>query len=137
MAVSTIALDQPWLLPVIAFGFWARVLTGPRLSPLGLLVTRIVVPALNRPPKHVPGPPKRFAQGVGAVFSTTALVLHVAGATGPSYIVLGLLAGAAALEAVVGLCLGCKVFAVLMRTGVVPAAVCADCNDLWSRSRTT
>jgi hypothetical protein len=135
MAVFTIVADQPWMLPVIAYGFWARVLTGPRLSPLGLLVTRVVVPALGRPPKHVPGPPKRFAQGVGVVFSTTALVLHLAGATGPAYVVLGLLAGAASLEAAFGLCLGCKAFALLMRAGVVPAEVCAECNDIWSRTR--
>ena len=36
----TIALDQPWLMVVLAYGFVARVLTGPTLSPLGQLVTR-------------------------------------------------------------------------------------------------
>ena len=27
-------------------------------------------------------------------------------------------------------CLGCKVFAALMRVGVIPASVCEACNDL-------
>src|SRR5258705_5200085 len=72
LAVATIVLDQPWLTAVIAYGFVARVLTGPTLSPLGQLVTRVVTPLLSRPAKPVPGPPKRFAQGIGAVLSGTA-----------------------------------------------------------------
>jgi hypothetical protein len=35
MCAMAIALDQPWLIAVIAYGFVARVLTGPTLSPLG------------------------------------------------------------------------------------------------------
>ena len=73
MSVITIAFDQPWLLLVIAYGFLARVLTGPTLSPLGQLVTRVITPALHVPPKNVAGPPKRFAQGIGATLSTAAV----------------------------------------------------------------
>ena len=57
---------QPWLIAVLAYGFWARVLTGPTLSPLGQLVTRVVTPLVPAAPRNVPGPPKRFAQGIGA-----------------------------------------------------------------------
>ena len=135
MAVATIALDQPWMLVVIAYGFVARVLAGPKLSPLGRLVTQVVVPALGRPPKLVPGPPKRFAQGIGVVFSCTALVLHfVAGATGAAYVVVALLAAAASLEAFLGFCAGCWIFALLMRAGVIPEDTCEACNDLWGRA---
>ena len=45
---------------VLAYGFVARVLTGPTLSPLGQLVTRVVTPALDIEARPVPGPPKRF-----------------------------------------------------------------------------
>jgi hypothetical protein len=131
LAVATVALDQPWLTLVLAYGFVARVLTGPRLSPLGLLVTRVVRPRLPVRPRLVPGPPKRFAQAMGVAFSVTAAVLAVGlGAVGPGYAVLGLLTAAATLEAVFGLCLGCKIFALLMRIGVIPASVCLRCNDL-------
>ena len=75
MCVATIVFDQPWILIPLTYGFWARVLTGPTLSPLGQLATRVVAPRLPVEPKLVPGPPKRFAQAVGVVFSTTALVL--------------------------------------------------------------
>ena len=62
-----------WLTPVLALGFLARVLTGPSLSPLGQLATRVVAPRLG-PPKEVPGPPKRFAQAIGLAVTTAATV---------------------------------------------------------------
>ena len=137
MSVAAITLDLRWLVPVIAYGFVARVLTGPTLSPLGQLVTRVITPTLDRPEKLVPGPPKRFAQGVGVAFSVTALVLLLAGEWGAAQIVLGMLASAAFLEAAFGLCLGCKAFAVLMRMGVIPDDVCERCNDIWATQRLT
>lgn len=134
MSVAAIALDLRWLVAVIAYGFVARVLTGPTLSPLGQLVTRVLTPALDRPAKLVPGPPKRFAQGIGVAFSVTALVLVLAGQWGAAQVVLGMLATAALLEAAFALCLGCKAFALLMRAGVIPDDVCERCNDIWATS---
>lgn len=136
LCTATIALDLRWLVALIAYGFVARALTGPTLSPLGQLVTRVVTPVLPVEPRLVPGPPKRFAQGIGVAFSGSAVVLTLAGAWTAAQVVLGLLAAAAFLEAAVGLCLGCKAFALLMRAGVIPEAVCARCNDIWSRPMT-
>jgi hypothetical protein len=34
------------------------------------------------------------------------------------------------LEAAFGICLGCRVFAALMRTGLIPESVCLECADL-------
>ncbi len=134
MCVAAIAFDQPWILIPLTYGFWARVLAGPRFSPLALLASRVVVPWLGRPPKPVPGPPKRFAQGIGVVFSTTALVLSFGfGLTTAAWVVVALLACAAFLEAAFGICLGCRVFAVLMRTGIIPESVCEECADLSKR----
>ncbi|MDQ6928656.1 MAG: DUF4395 domain-containing protein, partial [Actinomycetota bacterium] len=75
MSLATVGFDLSWMTAVIAYGFVARVLTGPTLSPLGQLVTRVITPRLGVPPKYVPGPPKRFAQGIGAVLSVAAAVL--------------------------------------------------------------
>ena len=133
MSVAAIASRQSWLLVVVAAGFWARVLTGPTLSPLGRLATSVVAPALGEA-KLVPGPPKRFAQAIGTLFSTTAVLLwfaaddHVA-----ALAVIGALSVAALLEAALGLCLGCKAFGALMRLGLVPASVCEACADLSLR----
>jgi hypothetical protein len=134
LAVATIALDLRWLTLVLAYGFVARVLTGPTLSPLGQLATRVVTPALGRPPKLVPGPPKRFAQAIGAAFSlTSAWLTYGADRFDLAQVVLGLLVVAASLEAFAGVCLGCRMFAVLMRAGVIPERVCEECNDISSR----
>ena len=128
---ATIVLAQPWLTAVIAYGFLARVLSGPTLSPLGQLVTRVITPRLHVAARPVPGPPKRFAQAIGLVFSASAAVLALGfGLTSAAYMVLGLLIVAATLESVFGLCLGCKAFAVLMRAGVIPEEVCERCNHI-------
>jgi hypothetical protein len=133
MGLATIALDAPWILIPVAYGFVARVLTGPTLSPLGQLVTRVMTPRLGVEPKYVPGPPKRFAQGIGVVFSVTALVLTFGfDDFAAAKVVLALLVTAAVLESVFALCLGCKAFAVLMRLGVIPEEVCERCNNIWA-----
>lgn len=75
MAVTTIVFDLRWMTVVLAYGFVARLLTGPSLSPLGQFVTRVLTPALPFETKLTPGPPKRFAQGIGAAFTLTAAVL--------------------------------------------------------------
>lgn len=122
-----------WLVVVLAYGFVARVLAGPRLSPLGLIVTRVLRPGLPIAPRPVPGPPKRFAQGIGATLSTLALVLTLVGAGTGARVVAALIVGAAALESLAGFCVGCAVFRVLMRRGVIPASVCEACNDVSLR----
>jgi len=125
-----------WLpiLVALAYGFVARTLTGPTLSPLGQLATRVVVPRLGLEPVLVPGPPKRFAQGIGAVVSVSALGLAVA-ADAPTIarIVAGALVIPATLEAAFGFCIGCKIFALLMKVGIIPPQVCEACNDLSLR----
>ncbi len=121
-----------WLAAPVAYGYWARLLSGSRFSPLGRLATDVIAPRLGAP-KPVSGPPKRFAQSLGAAFSTGAVVAWALGATTVAVVLLGMLVTAAALEAVFALCLGCKVFALLMRAGVVPEEVCAECSDIWSR----
>jgi len=134
LCVLAMALDQPWLLVPLAYGFWARVLSGPTLSPLGQLATRVVVPHLNVAPRLVAGPPKRFAQAIGVAFSSTALVLWFgAGEHAAAWVVIALLATAALLESALGLCLGCRAFGFLMRVGLVPDHVCAACNDISLR----
>jgi hypothetical protein len=136
LALTTIILDQPWLTVVLAYGFVARVLAGPKLSPLAQLVTRVITPRLPVAPKLVAGPPKRFAQAIGVVFSGTAAVLAVGfGLEGAAYVVLGLLIVAATLESVFAYCLGCQAFALLMRAGLIPAEVCERCNNIWADSR--
>lgn len=129
-AAVFLAVRQWWVLVPLVYGFFARVLTGPTLSPLGQLVTRVVTPRLRVAHRFVPGPPKRFAQGVGLTFSGGALLAWLLGAHTVSYGLIGALVVAATLESGFAICLGCVVFNRLMRWGVIPQHVCAECNDL-------
>ena len=138
LCAATLVLDLPILLLPLAYGFVARVLTGPTLSPLGQLVTRVVTPRLPVPAKHVPGPPKRFAQGLGATLSVAAVAAHFGfGATGLAYVLVGMILVAATLEAVFAFCLGCTIFAGLMRAGLIPRSACQACDDIWTAQRAT
>jgi type IV secretory pathway TrbD component len=134
MSASAIVFHQPWITVVIAYGFLARMLTGPKASPLGQLVTRLVTPRLPVKARLVAGPPKRFAQSMGFVVSTAAAVLALGlRQWGAAEILLGLLIVAATLESVFGFCLGCKIFAFGMRAGLIPERVCEACNNLALR----
>ncbi|HVB13361.1 MAG TPA: DUF4395 domain-containing protein [Candidatus Dormibacteraeota bacterium] len=132
LGLTAIVAHLPWLCAVLAAGFVARVASGPTLSPLGQLATRVIAPRLARP-KLVAGPPKRFAQAIGATLTLTATVTYFAlGLTTVTYILLAALVFAATLESVFAMCLGCQVFGVLMRMGVIPNEVCVACSDIWS-----
>ena len=127
-----LATGAHWLLIPLAYGFWARVLAGPRFSPLAQLATKVVAPRLG-PPREVAGPPKRFAQGMGAAMTTLGVAALALGWTTVTAVLLALLVTAATLEAALGLCIGCKAFAGLMRAGLIPETVCVECADISGR----
>ncbi|HEY1593419.1 MAG TPA: DUF4395 domain-containing protein [Solirubrobacteraceae bacterium] len=133
--IAVLATGWYWLLIPLAYGFWARALTGPTLSPLGWAAQNLIAPRLG-PKRPVPGPPKRFAQAIGAAMSTIALVLAFAVSHQAADGVLIAFLPAAALESIFGYCLGCKAFSLLMRAGVVPESACEECADISARLRT-
>ncbi len=132
LAGATILTGWLWLAVVLALGFALRVASGPRLDPLGRFAARVVAPHLGRP-RPVSGTPKRFAQGVGLVFSGAAVVAYALGASGVAGGVLGVLVLFAALEAGIGFCAGCYAFALLMRAGIVSDDTCVECGDITLR----
>jgi len=133
LSLTVLVTGQWWGSAVIAAGFVARVLTGPRLSPLGLLVTRVIRPLVGIAARPTPGPPKRFAQGIGATLSLLAVAAWLLGATGVTAVALSMIVVAATLESVFGFCLGCVMFRSLMQVGVIPESVCEDCADISRR----
>ncbi len=129
-----LATGWVWLTVPLAYGFVARALTGPTLSPWGTLVTRVIRPVLPTEARPTPGPPKRFAQAIGATLSIAAVIAHFGfGATTVALVMVAFITVAASLEAFLGFCLGCRIFALLMKAGVVPESVCEECADIWSR----
>ena len=134
LSVVELTTHQRWLLIPLAYGFLARVLTGPKLSPWAFAATRVIVPRLPFAARLTPGPPKRFAQGIGAVLSTAALaVWALAGWNLAADVLVGLIVVAATLESAFGLCVGCLLFGRLMRAGVIPESVCEECADISRR----
>jgi hypothetical protein len=81
----------------------------------------------------VPGPPKRFAQGMGAAITTLGVLALALGWSAVTITLLAALVAAATLEAALGLCIGCRIFALLMRAGILPETVCLECADISAR----
>jgi hypothetical protein len=117
---------------VLTAGFAGRLLAGPRLSPLGWVAQRVIAPRLG-PARLVPGPPKRFAQGIGATLTVGATAALLLDAPAVTLVLLGVLVVAASLEAFAGFCLGCWMFGRLQAVGLIPASVCEACNDIRLR----
>lgn len=132
LAVTTLLTSWGGGLVALATGFWLRVLFGPRISPLALLSVKVLAPRIGRA-KLVPGPPKRFAQGIGAALTSAAVVLFFTGFQPAAWVLLALLIVAASLESLAGFCLGCAIFGFLQRRGFIPADVCEACADISVR----
>ncbi len=133
--VLTIAFGHAWLwlTVVLAYGFLARVATGPTLSPLGQVATRVVAPRLGAP-RPVPGPPKRFAQAIGATLSVAAAIVGVGfGLDTAALVLVAMILVAATLESVFAICIGCWIFGRLMEFGVIPEETCEACNNVQAR----
>ena len=77
-----------------------------------------------------------FSDAVFA-FAITLLVLAFTVSHQAADLVLVALALAAGLESILGYCLGCRIFGLLMRVGVVPEAVCEECADVSRHVRAT
>lgn len=130
-ALLFLVVREGWLLVPLVYGFAARVLTGPSLSPLGQFATRVGTPLLEWAygfeSRRVPGPPKRFAQAIGSTVSAAAAAAWLAGWSTVAVVLIGLLLVAAALEAVAAICLGCIAYTALWG--------CDDCDDISERLR--
>ncbi len=134
LSLIYIVTGNIFILAFLTYGFWARVLTGPTLSPLALLTTKVIIPAVGNPILLCPGPHKRFAQFIGAVFTTAALGAVYIQNTDVSFSLIAVLTIFASLESFLGFCAGCWFFKRLMAWGVIPEAVCEKCNNILPKA---
>ena len=135
LAILALALHQWWIYAVLAVDFTLRTTFGPKASPVAGIIQRLVRPLVSAPKRPTAGPPKRFAAGIGAMLTTVATVLWVLGVAGPVVVTIGVVMIVFPfLEAVFGLCVGCTMFAVLMKLGIVPEEICLECADISLRS---
>lgn len=134
LALVALDLRQPWIYAVLAVDFTLRTALGPKASPIAKSVQRFVRPRVKAPSQPTAGPPKRFAAGIGAALTSVAAILWAHGIAAPVVVTIGVVMILfPALEAVLGVCVGCKVFGVLMKLGVVPEEICLECADISLR----
>lgn len=99
-----------WFLTLLVADFGLRVFKLPKYSPFGKGAD-VVVGQLRLPFKGTDQAPKRFAAGIGLVFSITILVLQSLEIN--TFIPTSILAVFAILESFAGFCAGCYVYTFL------------------------
>ena len=134
LAITALAFHQWWIYALLAVDFSLRTVLGPKASPLAQGVQRYVRPRVKAPAHPTSGPPKRFAAGIGAVLTTAAAVLWILGVAAPLVVAIGaIMIVFPALESILGICVGCKLFAVMMKLGLVPEEICLECANISLR----
>ena len=123
--VAERALDPGFLLAVAiaALFLWGAV--SPRTAPWGALFRAAVRPRLS-PPAELEDPrPPRFSQGVGLFVVGIGLVLHLLGVPWALPIATAAAFLAAFLNAAFAFCLGCQLYLLLQRAGLIGRAATA------------
>jgi hypothetical protein len=121
----SVVFDARWLVGVVALGFLARVAWGPRFSLAGRGAVALAARLWST--KLVMGAPKRFAQGIGTLCTLGALLSFAVDKATLAWALSSMVAAFAFLEAALGFCMGCWLYARLQRVGVFPAEACSDC----------
>ncbi|WP_345761405.1 DUF4395 domain-containing protein [Diaminobutyricibacter sp. McL0608] len=107
------------VLLVVSLLFAWGAFAGIQLHPYGLIFRALVRPRLAPPTEREDPAPPTFAQGVGFVITLLGLVLALFGVPYAVVIAAGLAFVAAFLNSVFGYCLGCQIYLLLVRAGVI------------------
>lgn len=120
-----LALDQATLaaafvvLVFVTASFAIGAFFGSSKHPYGLIFKKFVRPRLA-PPKELEDPrPPKFAQLVGLLVAGTGVALYVVGITGALVFAAAAAFIAAFLNAAFAYCLGCQIYVVLQRIGLI------------------
>jgi len=116
------AADPSFLLLVVIAVLFLWGVLSPRTAPWGVLFRAVVQPQL-RPATEFEDPrPPRFAQGVGLFVTAVGLVLQLLGVPWGLPVAAAAAFVAAFLNAAFGFCLGCQMYLLLQRVGLVGRA---------------
>ncbi|TFD24521.1 DUF4395 domain-containing protein [Cryobacterium lyxosi] len=107
------------LLAAITALFAWGALVGAGRHPYGALFKKFVRPRLAPPTELEDAAPPTFAQGVGLAVTLVGLILGLAGVPGAVGIAAAAAFVAAFLNAVFDYCLGCQIYLLLLRSGVL------------------
>jgi hypothetical protein len=117
------ALEPAFLLlaAITALFAWGA-FAGVQRHPYGAIYKAVLRPRLG-PPAYLEEPePPTFAQLVGFLVSVTGVILHLLGVPYGLVIAAGVAFIAAFLNSVFGLCLGCEMYALLVRARILRKA---------------
>lgn len=114
-ATQPAALLLTVLVALFAWGAFA----GIQKHPYGALYRRLVAPRLAPPTEREHPAPPTFAQLVGLLVTATGLALHLLGVPGALVVAASAAFVAAFLNAVFAYCLGCQLYVLLVRAGII------------------
>ncbi|MDQ1584350.1 MAG: hypothetical protein QOF36_2404 [Microbacteriaceae bacterium] len=92
---------------------------GVQRHPYGLLFKRLVRPRLAPPAELEDARPPTFAQGIGLVVTGLGVILHLLGVPYIIVIAAALAFVAAFLNSAFGYCVGCQIYLLLVRAGMI------------------
>lgn len=107
------------LLTVIVALFAWGAFAGIQKHPYGILYRTLIAPRLAAPAEREDPAPPTFAQLVGLLVTATGLVLHLIGVPGALVIAASAAFIAAFLNAAFAYCLGCQLYVLLVRAGII------------------
>lgn len=118
-AVDRLLEPAALLLVVLVALFAWGAFAGIQRHPYGAVFRALVAPRLGPPSEREDPAAPTFAQGVGLLVTGTGLVLHLVGVPGALAIAAAAAFVAAFLNAAFAYCLGCQMYVLLVRAGLI------------------
>jgi hypothetical protein len=118
LAIALILFNSRVIAALLLVDFTLRAFNLNTYSPLGL-ISGVVVKQFHITNKPVDRAPKRFAAGVGLVFSAAILITLMLDLITTSKLITAVLILFAMLESVFGFCAGCYVYSILKRLQII------------------
>ena len=113
--VLVLLTGSGWLLAAQALVFAMGAFVSVQVSPYSALFRVLVAPRLAPPAVGDDPAAVRFSQGVGFVFAAVGTAAYLSGALVLGAVATALALGAAFLNAAFGFCLGCEMYALIIR----------------------
>lgn len=119
LSIAQRASDAGFVAVAVVTALFLWSVASPATAPWGVLFRHVVRPRLA-PPTELEDPrPPRFAQGVGLFVTATGLILQLLGVPWALPIATAAALLAAFLNAAFGFCLGCQIYLLLQRAGIL------------------
>ena len=119
LALSNLQTAAIILFAVITALFAWGAFAGVQRHPYGAIYRAVIRPRLSAPTELENPVPPTFAQGVGFVITGVGLVLSLVGVPYALVIAASLAFIAAFLNSVFAFCLGCQIYLLLVRAGIL------------------